>query len=99
MNLNTFKLLFLFTLVGCTTVKRPEALICGINAKSQVLRCYNLKIDYDETGTMKPDAKPTIKPIASFMDLNAGIYVSPKDFKEIKKWIGELRNYYDKECR
>jgi hypothetical protein len=91
--------LSIFSLVACTSIPRPDANLCGINAKSQTLRCYNLKSDYTDDGTLKPDAKPFIISIKSIQDLNAGVYASPKDFQELKAWVGQLREYYKQNCK
>jgi hypothetical protein len=86
-------------LTGCMSVSRPDAYLCGINAKSMVLRCYNLKSDFDSQGNLKAQAKPLIQPIKDVMSLNAGIYDSAQDFTSIKTYVNQLKIYYDKNCQ
>jgi hypothetical protein len=91
--------LIVFSLVGCTSVQRPDALICGVNSKGMKLRCYNIKSDFSRDGVLKPEAKPQQIKINSIHDLNAGIYMSPSDFELVKIWIGDMRNWVKEHCQ
>ena len=91
--------LLLIVLAGCASVERPNAEICGINAKSSQLRCYNLKSDYDADGYRLPDAKPVVKPIASLMSLNGGMYLSKSDIAPVQAYIDAIRRLYKEECQ
>ena len=86
-------------LTACSSIERPDAYLCGVNAKSMQLRCYNLKSDFDRNGVLKDSAQPMIKPIKSVIDLNAGVYVTPSDFEKIKVYVREMKAYYDKNCK
>lgn len=85
-------------LAACSHVERPDSLVCGVNAKSMKLRCYNIKTDFTDDGVKKPDAKAQVIAIKSIDDLNAGIYFSPKDFEKIKVWIGDMRDWSKAHC-
>jgi hypothetical protein len=85
------------SLVGCAGVQRPDALVCGVNAKASKLRCRNIKTDYNDDGTVIAGSKPVEIKINSLMDLNAGVFVSAKDFEKVKVWIGDLRDAYNRE--
>ena len=86
-------------IIGCAGVQRPDADICGVNAKSSKLRCYNIKNDFNDDGTRKPDAQPVNKKISSLNDLNGGIYVSPADFEKFKVWLGDSRDWISNHCQ
>jgi hypothetical protein len=92
-------LLVISSLVGCAGVQRPDANICGINAVSSNLRCYNIKNDYSNDGTLDPKAKPVIIPLSGLNDLNAGLYFSPLDLEKLKVWIGDMRNWAKAHCK
>lgn len=91
--------LIVFSLVGCASVKRPDALVCGVNAKGMKLRCYNIKTDFNDDGTRKADAQAKEIKISSIQDLNAGIYFSPKDFEKIKVWLADMRDWSESHCK
>lgn len=88
-----------FSLIGCAGVKRPDANVCGINAVSSNLRCYNILKDYSNDGTLNANAKPTLVPISGLNDLNAGIYFSPIDVEKLKVWIGDMRSWAKEHCK
>jgi hypothetical protein len=92
-------ILVLMLLSGCATVKRPDALICGVNAKGMKLRCYNIKLDFNDDGTRKPGAIPSDIKIKSVHDLNGGIYFSPGDFEKLKVWLSDMREYAKEHCQ
>jgi uncharacterized protein YigE (DUF2233 family) len=92
-------LLSIFSLVGCANVQRPDADVCGVNAKTSKLRCYNIKNNYTNDGTLKDGATPTVKPIANLMSLNGGIYFSPADFEKLKVWLQDMRDYAKEHCQ
>lgn len=63
-------LLVAYSVLGassCATsqVPRPDTNICDINVKAMHLKCYNLKTDYDQSGTLLPTAKAHYMPCAS----------------------------------
>jgi len=88
-----------FITSSCSKVKRPDAYICGINSKSVELRCYNILKDFSDDGTMKPDAKPMIQPISGLDQLNAGVFMFPKEFEKVKVWLQDLRDYSNQHCQ
>ena len=92
-------IIFNFALVSCMSVPRPDAYLCGVNAKSSSLRCYNLKKDFDQDGNLSLNAQPSIVAIKNLDDLNAGIFTSAKDFAAIKAYVNTLKEYYNKNCK
>lgn len=88
-----------FSLVGCAGVQRPDAMVCGINAKAMKLRCYNIKDDFTEEGVLKDGAVAKEPIFSSIQDLNGGIYFSPKDFEKIKVWLSDMRDWSKDHCR
>lgn len=85
--------------IGCAGVQRPDAWICGVNARASKLRCYNIKHDYTSEGVLKSDATPDIRPVDGLMALNGGIYFSPKDFEKLKVWLADMRKYAQEHCQ
>lgn len=92
-------LLNICSLVGCAGVQRPDANICGINAVSSNLRCYNIRKDYNNDGILDANAKPVIVPLSGLNDLNAGAYLSPLDLEKVKVWLGDLRTWAKDHCK
>jgi hypothetical protein len=85
--------------VGCNTLQRPNALICGINGASHELRCYDLHDDFDDNGALKKTAQPKIQAVQDLTQLNAGIYLSPTDFKKVKLYLTDLKKAYEAKCK
>jgi hypothetical protein len=84
--------------LGCASIERPDSWVCGVNAKSEKLRCYNLKSDYSDQGTLKPEAKPMIYPLKSVSDLNGWVCIDPKSLEKLKVYLGDLRDYSANHC-
>lgn len=83
---------------GCAAVTRPDAWVCGVNAKSSKLRCYNLKEDYTSDGELKPGSKPEEYPLKSISELNAWVCMDPASLEKLKVYMGDLRNYAKNHC-
>lgn len=100
--LQKLKLIALLTMSlsisSCSSVQRPDAYICGINAPGLKLRCYNIKSDFDENGVMHPNAQPKTVHIEGLSSLNGGVYFSPGDLEKLKVWLGDLRNWSKNHC-
>jgi hypothetical protein len=88
-----------YSLVACSAIQRPDALVCGVNAKGMKLRCYNIKRDFNDDGTRKPNVQPSEIKIQSIHDLNGGIYFSPSDFEKLKVWLGDMRDWSKEHCQ
>ena len=85
-------------LISCSSVQRPDALICGVNAVASKLRCYNIKTDFDNDGVLIPGVKPKIIPFV-LHDLNGGIFFSAQDFEKVKVWIADMRAWSKSHCQ
>ncbi|CAK0739639.1 hypothetical protein CCP2SC5_1020022 [Azospirillaceae bacterium] len=85
-------------LSACSHVQRPDSWICGVNAKGMKLRCYNVKDDYTDDGTLKPDAKPTEHQIHSLSDMNAWVCMDPTSLGKFKTYLADLRDYAKDHC-
>jgi hypothetical protein len=84
---------------SCSSVKRPDAYICGINSKSKELRCYNILKDFNDDGSMKPEAKPMIQPLSGLDQLNSSVMMFPKEFEKVKVWLQDLRDWSNNHCK
>ena len=102
--LNTCRLIavsFSWLLVGCASVQRPDADICGINYATNSaphLTCFNIKDDYNDDGTLKSTAKSHRKLIPTPQSLNAGKYISKEDWPKVQVWLQDLRDYASNHC-
>lgn len=96
-------LLIAGSLAGCG-VPRPDADLCIVNAPNLNRKCYNLKRDYDDDGSLKPGAVPTYRANATVQDLNKALLIdspfdaehpNPTHFEDgiarMKAWVKELR--------
>lgn len=92
-------LLSISSLLACAHVDRPDAMICGVNARGMKLRCYNLKADYSDEGTLRPDATPKEFPLKSLNDLNAWVCMDPLSLEKFKVYMGDLRDYARDHCQ
>lgn len=84
-----------FSLAACSTIKKPNANLCVVNAPAQHVKCYNLSTDYTDDGNVRASAKAKYFRAATVTDLNKGIWMSNGDWAEVKKWIRELRKAYE----
>lgn len=91
--------LLVLGMTACAQVQRPDAWVCGVNARGMKLRCYNIKADYSDEGTLKPDAKPTEFALKSLNDLNAWVCMDPLSLEKFKVYMGDLRDYAKENCR
>ena len=92
----------LFFSLGCSTVQRPDADICGINFASDKpahLTCFNILKDFNDDGTLKSTAKSHQKLIQGPSSLNAGKYVSKDDWAKVQVWLQDLRDYARNHCQ
>jgi len=87
-------LLIIFS-CACAHIERPDAEMCVVNAPAEHVKCYNLKHDYSQSGSLKRDASPSYKKARSVHDLNKGVWMSNADWAEVKAWISELRRAYE----
>lgn len=91
-----------FALSGCgTIIQRPDSWVCGVNAaaKPAKLRCYNLKSDYNDDGTRRPDAKPYEIFISELKDLQGWTCVDPKSLENLKVFIADMRDEIQRRCQ
>lgn len=89
---------------GCATVERPDTDMCVVNVPGEHAKCYNLKRDYNDDGSRNPSAIPTYRPIdrtkkLSLDDLNKNTCVDPDGLANLKSYIRELRDAYERECK
>lgn len=81
---------------GCNDVTRPDTDVCLVNAQLLHETCYNLLRDYNDDGTLKPDAKPIVRQYvdaaAMLGALNKGIRTDPDGWAHLKAYIRELRD-------
>ena len=98
MRLTVFNL-FVIATMGCSSVERPNADICVINAPGLKLTCYNMRNDYDNSGNLKPGVQPHFKQTVTLYDVNKFITMSPDDFSELKAYVGELKDEYERGCK
>lgn len=84
---------------GCALIQRPDSNICVMNAPAQHMKCYNLKRDYNDDGTLKPTAKPTFRQFRIIDDGNKYISMDPDSFAQLKAYIKLLREEYQKGCK
>lgn len=92
-------LLITSSLIACESVQRPDAMIWGVNGPKKHLKGYNLRNDFDNDGNRKPDAQPQFKSLTGLPDLNAYVCFDPPGIEEIKRYIGELRQYAKDNCK
>lgn len=72
-------------------VSRPDTEICVINALSHEMRCFNLRKDYDASGTRRTDSQPVIREILGLEDVHKMTCTNPDGLAELKRYISELR--------
>jgi hypothetical protein len=87
--------------LGCASVQRPDADICGINFaadKPAHLTCFNIKNDFDNAGVLLPTAKAHQKLIGKPQSLNAGKYMSKEDWPKFQIWLQDMRDYATNHC-
>lgn len=96
----------IFSIVGCSSVQRPDSLVWGVNAPAMWLEGYNIHTDYDDSGVLKPGAVKKFHPFTSVKELNAAIIILPpghvKDDEGtagIKRWLGEMRSWVKEHCQ
>lgn len=93
------RLLTLLLIAGSLSacgIPRPNADLCIVNAPNLNRKCYNLKRDYRDDGTLKPGAVPTYRPNATIEDLNKALVLdSPDGFEDgiarMKAYVKKLR--------
>lgn len=84
---------------GCANVQRPNSWLCGVNGVAGKLRCYNLRDDYTNEGTLKPDVKPLEHPLKSIKELNGWVCMDPNSLEKMKVYMGDLRDYAREHCK
>lgn len=100
------KLTWLLTLLLITgnscAVARPDADLCIVNALDRNRKCYNLKRDYQDDGTLKGEALPVYRSNDTLEDLNKALVLdSPHEsggqmhfedgIARMKAWVKKLR--------
>lgn len=88
-------LLVVCSSVACS-IPLPDTTLCVVNAPNKQAKCYNLKTDYNDDGTIKADAKPTYMPASVIEDLNKDICTDPDSFANLKAYIKTMREEFDK---
>lgn len=93
-----------FSLSGCATIRAPDTDLCIVNAPAKKRKCYNLAMDYQSDGRLKPTAKPVYRPVEKIEDLNKFLVVdSPTGTEDgqarLKAYIRALREEYQRGCR
>lgn len=86
-------MVFSFFSAGCG-IDRPDADLCIINAPNKILKCYNMKRDYDDDGHLLTNAKAIYKSAATVEDLNKGLFVEVNHIAPLKTYIEQLRDAY-----
>lgn len=90
-------------LVACSlyscAVERPDVQLCIVNAPSAARKCYNMKTDYNDDGTLKAGAQPVYKQNRDVTELNKAMVVdSATGFEDglakLKSYIKKLREHY-----
>lgn len=105
----------IFSLCSCATIKRPDTDICGVNGPGLRERCYNILRDYDNEGQLLPAVKPEIRQYFSLEDMMFGVQsndpkekrkglnkktcIDPDGLANLKTYIQQLKDAYEKECK
>lgn len=84
-------------IIGCG-VPRPKGDICIVDARREVLRCYDMEKDYNDDGTLKPGAVQHTKPAINIDSVNKFTVFDPDAWAEVKIYIGKVKERY-KECK
>lgn len=91
-------LLAVFSLSSCG-VSRPDIYLCGVNAQKKYLRCFNFRDDYNDDGSLKAGAKPTLRPVPDLAALDKAFVIDSKTGYEdalagLKTYVKQLRDHY-----
>lgn len=83
----------LLALTACNEVKRPDTDLCVLNtfASPPHGTCFNLLRDYNDDGTRKRNAQPTIKIVNTIADINKVIYTDPQGWANFKAYVNQLK--------
>ncbi len=76
-------LLMVFSLVGCAS--GPDVDVCVVNAPAKNRKCYNLKTDYNEDGSLKKTAVPKYRPNLTIDDLNKAMVIDSPHEDPVKE--------------
>lgn len=79
-------------LSGCAALGRPDTDLCIVNAPMSQLRCYNLKTDYSEEGTLLHHAIGRTVPVNNISDLNKYTCTNPDGLANLKEYVKALRD-------
>lgn len=95
-------LLILVLMNACAHApKPPEGKICGINAQSSYILCFEFSKDFDENGKLKADSKGTRTPI-SLMDLHKGWFMDAPSKESLQGYALKWKQRYQdlqKSCK
>lgn len=89
---------FSFAIMGCSTIERPNTDVCLVNAPGATRKCYNLSTDYNDDGTLKPNAHAVYKPTVNISDINKNTCIDPDGLANLKAYIQKLRIAYQQQC-
>lgn len=87
---------------GCAAgPARPDTNISQIIVTKDLKEAYgyNMQTDYDSDGVLKPDAQAKIIILQGLIDLKGWYCTDPKGFKNLKIYLGNVRNYAKEHCR
>jgi hypothetical protein len=92
-------IIFSLALCGCVGIQRPDTDLCINNAPAKHKKCYNMLRDYDDNGKLKPGAKAFFKPLNSINDVNKDLDIDPKGLGNLKAYINQLKDEYQRRCQ
>lgn len=84
-------LLMICSSAACTTLERPDADLCVINAPNDQAECFNLRRDYSTEGHRNSDAAVSTINLIDLNDLNKYVCVNPEGFAELKQYVAQVR--------
>ena len=91
-------LLAIFSIIfsGCG-IPRPDSDLCVVNAPAKHQKCFNLKTDYSDAGTLLPGSVAKFKTANVVDDLNKNICTDPVSWARIKAYIVKLKQHCELE--
>jgi hypothetical protein len=78
------------SLVACQSVPLPKGDACVAFPKKGYSLCYSMDKDFDESGDVKPEAKPRRVPITQ-EGLDKNIHFNPDSYASLKAYALKLK--------